>query len=110
MEAHQPAAVNKSPDGSYAVNATPARSPDHCEQNAYLKSPDGFSWVSLFKGLGFAKLRCKNNPLKAAVAVSPTEDAADAAALVDISALGANSTDDFLGGQYRCHVADHLDR
>jgi hypothetical protein len=29
---------------------------------------------------------------------------ADAAALIDISALGGNSTDDVLGGQYRCHV------
>ena len=29
----------------------------------------------------------------------------DAAALIDISALGGNSTDDILGGQYRCHVA-----
>jgi len=33
---------------------------------------------------------------------------ADAAALVDISALGGNSTDDILGGQYRCHVAATL--
>src|ERR1700738_3001940 len=30
------------------------------------------------------------------------------AALVDISALGGNSTDDILGGQYRCHVAATL--
>ena len=35
---------------------------------------------------------------------------ADTAALVEISALGGNSTDDILGGQYRCHLADHLDR
>jgi hypothetical protein len=33
---------------------------------------------------------------------------ADATALVDISALGGNSTDDILGGQYRCHVAATL--
>ena len=33
---------------------------------------------------------------------------ADAAALIDISALGGNSTDDVLGGQYRCHVAATL--
>jgi hypothetical protein len=33
---------------------------------------------------------------------------ADAAALVDISALGGNSTDDVLGGQYRCHIAATL--
>jgi hypothetical protein len=33
---------------------------------------------------------------------------ADAAALVDISALGGNSTDDILGGQCRCHVAATL--
>ena len=33
---------------------------------------------------------------------------ADAAALVDISALGGDSTDDILGGQYRCHVAATL--
>jgi hypothetical protein len=33
---------------------------------------------------------------------------ADAAALVDISALGGNSTDDILGGQYRRHVAATL--
>jgi hypothetical protein len=32
---------------------------------------------------------------------------ADAAALVDISALGGNSTDD-IGGQYRCYVATTL--
>ena len=87
--------------------------------------------MSLFKGLGFAKLRCKKNPLKAAVTVSPIEAAADAsvpeiarrmphdrcgrfkpnadaAALVDISALGGYSTDDILGGQYRCHVAATL--
>jgi hypothetical protein len=35
---------------------------------------------------------------------------ADATALIEISALGGNSTDDILGGQYRCHLADHLDR
>jgi hypothetical protein len=29
---------------------------------------------------------------------------ADAAALVDIGALGGNAPDDILGGQYRCHV------
>jgi hypothetical protein len=33
---------------------------------------------------------------------------ADAAALVDIGALGGNSTDDILGGQYRCHVVATL--
>jgi hypothetical protein len=33
---------------------------------------------------------------------------ADAAALVDISALGGYSTDNILGGQYRCHVAATL--
>ena len=32
----------------------------------------------------------------------------DAATLVDISALGGNSTDDILSGQYRCHVAATL--
>jgi hypothetical protein len=95
-----------------------------------LKSSDGFFWVSLFKVLGFAKLRCKKDPLKLTLAVSPTEAAADdavpeiarlphnrcgrfkpnanATALVDISALGGNSTDDVLGGQYRCHVAATL--
>jgi hypothetical protein len=29
---------------------------------------------------------------------------ADAAALVDVSALGGNAPDDILGGQYRCHL------
>jgi hypothetical protein len=33
---------------------------------------------------------------------------ADAAALIDISALGGDSTDGVLGGQYRCHVAATL--
>jgi hypothetical protein len=33
---------------------------------------------------------------------------ADAAALVDVSALSGNSTDDILSGQYRCHVAATL--
>jgi hypothetical protein len=33
---------------------------------------------------------------------------ADSATLVDISALGGNSTDDILGGQYRSHVAATL--
>ena len=33
---------------------------------------------------------------------------ADATALIEISALGGNSTDDILGGQYRCHVAATL--
>jgi hypothetical protein len=33
---------------------------------------------------------------------------ADATALVDISALGGNSTDDILSGQYRCHLAATL--
>jgi hypothetical protein len=33
---------------------------------------------------------------------------ADAATLVDISALGGYSTDDILSGQYRCHVAATL--
>jgi hypothetical protein len=33
---------------------------------------------------------------------------ADAAARVYICALGGNSTDDILGGQYRCHVAATL--
>jgi hypothetical protein len=33
---------------------------------------------------------------------------ADAGALVDISALGGYSTDNILGGQYRCHVAATL--
>jgi hypothetical protein len=40
----------------------------------------------------------------------PFKPDADTAALVEISALGGNSTDDILGGQYRCHLADHLDR
>jgi hypothetical protein len=33
---------------------------------------------------------------------------ADAAVLIDISAVGGNSTDDVLGGQYRCHIAATL--
>jgi hypothetical protein len=33
---------------------------------------------------------------------------ADAAALVDVSALSGNSTDDILSGQYRCHIAATL--
>jgi hypothetical protein len=33
---------------------------------------------------------------------------ADAAALVDIGALGGYAPDDILGGQYRCHVAATL--
>jgi hypothetical protein len=32
------------------------------------------------------------------------ETDADAATLVDIRALGGNAPDDFLGGQYRCHL------
>jgi hypothetical protein len=32
------------------------------------------------------------------------ETNADAAALVDIRALGGNAPDDILGGQYRCHL------
>jgi len=31
------------------------------------------------------------------------EPDADAATLVDIGALGGNTPDDILGGQYRCH-------
>jgi hypothetical protein len=31
------------------------------------------------------------------------EPNADAAAFVDICALGGNAPDDILGGQYRCH-------
>jgi hypothetical protein len=33
---------------------------------------------------------------------------ADAAALVDVSALSGNSTDDILSGQYRCHIVATL--
>ena len=46
---------------------------------AEVKTYDAFFCASLFKGLRAAKVRCKKNPLKAAVTVSPTEAAADAA-------------------------------
>jgi hypothetical protein len=35
---------------------------------------------------------------------------ADAAAFVDISALGGNAPDDILSGQYRCHLPATLTR
>jgi hypothetical protein len=35
---------------------------------------------------------------------------ADAATLIDIGTLGGNAPDNFLGGQYQCHVAATLSR
>src|ERR1700757_4701876 len=70
-------------------------------------------WQGVVQGLRVVKVRCKNNPLKL-LAVLPHDRCgrfkpnADAAALVDVSALSGNSTDDILSGQYRCHVAATL--
>lgn len=50
------------------------------------------------------------SPYCRTITASRFEEDADAAALVDKRALGDNSSDDILGGQYPCHVAATLTR